>query len=329
MNRFGGYIVLGILLLVFGGILFWSISQPDPVVEQSFPMEQQISTGDSLGWSGYKITSVVVLDNAGEADQLWYVGNGAVNRSGLGYATSTGGNWDVQTLDNPIMDRGDDWEYGGLRGMDIEKDGVYKMWYTAENLDDGVARLGYATSTNGESWTRSAQNPILDAEGWYAAGIDSPTVLKVGTTYHMWFSGRASEDGPYAIGHATSTNGINWTVDPAPVFTGQAEWDAYSVFDPHVEYRNGLYEMWFSGMPDDNSLSAIGRAYSDNATAWAEDVDNNPLIGNRDAGIVEPFFQYFNDKYRVWLTVASDPGKEEELYYTTWPQEIAEGINPL
>ncbi|MBI4317176.1 MAG: hypothetical protein HY675_01695 [Chloroflexi bacterium] len=87
----------------------------------------------------------------------------------------------------------------------VLKDGpVYRMWfsYGARTMDDGI---GYAESADGISWAEDPNNPVFhktDGVGWRAARTYTPSVLKVGSTYKMWFTG---VDGGrnYAIGLAT------------------------------------------------------------------------------------------------------------------------------
>jgi len=64
----------------------------------------------------------------------------------------------------------------------------------------------------------------LDAERYLGA------VVEVDGTYHMYFSGRTGGSGVLnlEIGHATSTDGVTWVMDPAnPVMTlgDPGEWD--------------------------------------------------------------------------------------------------------
>jgi parallel beta-helix repeat protein len=75
-----------------------------------------------------------------------------------------------------------DWD--GLRVMQpmVVKDGSnYYMWYVGYNSSD-PAKIGFAFSSDGISWTKGHGNPILAG----ATKVWTPSVLKVGSTYHMW-----------------------------------------------------------------------------------------------------------------------------------------------
>jgi len=104
---------------------------------------------------------------------------------GVIFDLGSGGEWD----DNIISD----WQF-------INDNGVYRMVYTGH--DGSTYRIGYATSGDCITWTKSESNPILDiGSGWENAGIYHPYFIKDGTTYKMWYSGWGSVD---QIGYATS-----------------------------------------------------------------------------------------------------------------------------
>jgi hypothetical protein len=124
------------------------------------------------------------------------------------------------------------------------------MWYTGFN-SEWIGRIGYATSPNGVAWTKYGSNPVLGvgaAGSWEDDVVRVPTVIKEGGTYHMWYTGY---DGMTArIGHATSSDGINWTKDPAnPVLDvgTPGAWDWLQVYGPSVVKVGGEYKLWHSG----------------------------------------------------------------------------------
>ena len=79
----------------------------------------------------------------------------------------------------------------------------------------------------------------------------APNVIKDGSTYKMWYTGKSSA-GPYQIGYATSSDGIAWTKHGAnPIITpaDAGTWDGLPV--QHVGdcavIKNGSnYEMWYT-----------------------------------------------------------------------------------
>jgi len=102
--------------------------------------------------------------------------------------------------------------------------GLFQMWYNWNSYD-----VGYATSTNGVDWT--PYNPSSPGQWGYIVyqahlgtydqgGVSHMDVIKYQGVYHMYYN--AMPTSGYAelvIGHATSTDGINWTQYPTPAMT--------------------------------------------------------------------------------------------------------------
>ncbi|MCS6800386.1 MAG: hypothetical protein RMM58_07890 [Chloroflexota bacterium] len=87
--------------------------------------------------------------------------------------------------------------------------------------------------------------------GYDTLGVATPSVIKDGATYKMWFTGLG--DNPpataQAIGYAESPDGIRWTRPfTAPVFVGQGppSNDRF-VIEPTVLKEGPLYHMWYFG----------------------------------------------------------------------------------
>src|SRR6266700_4414299 len=83
---------------------------------------------------------------------------------------------------------------------------------------------------------------------------DDPTVVTVGTTYYMWYTGYAEDGAAPAIFLATSTDGTNWVRanGGSPVLQGTAgAFDADGVYGADVVYDPtdtlAPYKMWYSG----------------------------------------------------------------------------------
>ena len=111
---------------------------------------------------------------------------------------------------------------------------------------------------------------IRNPSRWDGLRIETPSVVKVGQTYHMYYSGTNTANataGTYQIGHATSTDGTNWTKDPDnPVVKGQVtnsfQWGYQGVGEPGIVYNpaNKTYYLYYSGMKYDSSNPTLGLA---------------------------------------------------------------------
>jgi predicted GH43/DUF377 family glycosyl hydrolase len=86
------------------------------------------------------------------------------------------------------------------------------MWYFGGDQND-VKQIGYATSSDGLSWTKYAGNPVLTVGNpgeWDETEAGGPRVVYDGATYHLWYHGYSGTCCD-SIGYATSPDGVNWT----------------------------------------------------------------------------------------------------------------------
>jgi len=102
-------------------------------------------------------------------------------------------------------------------------------------------------------WKNYPGNPILEpgVKGqWDSWTLATMNVLKVGNTCHIYYEAGSKGVIDFQIGHAVSTDGINWVKDPAnPVipFGQRDEWDGAETWDPFVLYEDGIFKMWYGG----------------------------------------------------------------------------------
>ena len=208
-------------------------------------------------------------------------------------ALPTGMSW-VKDAGNPVAP-------AGLCGVAapsdpavvVESTDNYKMYFTTHPGTNG-AQIYLATTTDGgQSWTcENGGSPVLPvgASGaWDAVRVVNPAVIKDGSDYKMWYTGRDAA-GHNQIGYATSSDGVAWTKygsNPVlPVGLGTA-WDSQLVRDPAVvKDGSGTYHMWYSGTAN-WPYFAIGHATSsDGGVTWTKDASNpvlTPTSGSWDA----------------------------------------------
>jgi hypothetical protein len=128
------------------------------------------------------------------------------------------GSWEAEKVGRPSV---------------LYEGGVYKMWYDGQV--GGVRHVGYATSTDGLSFTRHPANPVF----MNAGAID---VKKIGGVYVMVRESAAGTD------FATSPDGICW-VDRGKLFgLSGAGYDQYGQVTPFLDVNSGNLEgVWFGG----------------------------------------------------------------------------------
>ena len=101
------------------------------------------------------------------------------------------GEW-VKYTGNPVLDVGSTWDaYSVSDPAVLLENGTYKIWFNGWGGGPTNA-IGFATSTNGLSWTPSGANPVLSgtASGWDQGGVRAASVILEGGTYKMWYTGK-------------------------------------------------------------------------------------------------------------------------------------------
>ena len=142
-----------------------------------------------------------------------------------------------------------------------------------------VEQTGLAFSTDGLFWTRYGTQPILipsgDISQWDGQYIYQGSILIINGVFHYFYSGSNGQpigsDGnttAHGIGHAYSTDGINWTLDADnPIFyiLDGVTWRNNRTYTPDVIYgpfcdaSGCVAKMWFTGA-DSSDTRAIGFA---------------------------------------------------------------------
>jgi PKD repeat protein len=160
----------------------------------------------------------------------------------------------------------------------------YVMYYLAAGEggtpNGSSEQEAMAYSTDGIYWIRYGDEPVLMTSGnvtdWDGKYTYGSTVVRTGSTYHMWYIGADGDPAKgtfyaHGIGHASSSDGLNWTRDPDnPVFhcTDGVAWRNVNTHAPSVIYDPSNFsghgdpyplKMWFAGSNGTNDT--IGYAW--------------------------------------------------------------------
>ena len=129
----------------------------------------------------------------------------------------------------------------------VLRDGAeWRAWYTAWGGDERALgagrveqvhfRIGQATSPDGLVWTRRpganerGAAVGLGADGGVdAVSVGHPSVVKAGTTYHLWYE--AYDGRTWRIAHARSTDGAAWQKGGVALEPG-ARWTRWACVTP-------------------------------------------------------------------------------------------------
>jgi predicted GH43/DUF377 family glycosyl hydrolase len=238
--------------------------------------DQGIVTFPTAAWDEFISAPDVIKD--GSTYKMWYTGY-TVNSTDLQTLFTDLNSVSLSSAD--ISTLLSDFFNGNIAGLRSEIVTLSLEPTIANILTDALAlalnsapAIGYATSTNGTSWTQDPSNPVMvtNSGGWDNLGIMTPSVVKNGLTYEMWYSGidvgaglltgltgatsisdiqTALRSGVnVAIGYATSTDGETWDEYATPVLEQgiSTDWDCCGVFAPSVVMNaNGSYDMWYTG----------------------------------------------------------------------------------
>jgi predicted GH43/DUF377 family glycosyl hydrolase len=272
-----------------------------------------VVTGVS-GWeSGGVQSPSVILD--GFIYKMWYSGTDANGFTRIGYATSTDSVTWSKYAGNPVLDvTASAWDSNIVGAPSVIKDGgTYKMWYTGANAGV-IGRIGYATSPDGITWTKSLSNPVLNVGGagsWDEIGVLTPSVVKEGSMYKMWYTGRQNDSstlGLLSIGYATSSDGINWTpYGSNPIMTKNVSgFDNRGVGGTSVIGAMGGYTMYYAGFENGSLLSEIGMAASTDGINWARQAASVLQVGSptswEEKGVGDPAVLLTGGITQMWYT---------------------------
>jgi predicted GH43/DUF377 family glycosyl hydrolase len=184
---------------------------------------------------------------------MWYSAQTA-DHSAIGYATSPDGVHWKRMSDKPVLAPTVPWEKAAAICADVMWDKeakLYKMWYSAGPQAESDA-MGYATSPDGMTWTKSAKNPIFNGDPkipWEQERGVGGHVEKLGDWYYNFYIG-FHDIGHAQLGVARSRDGIaGWERLPEnPIIRlGGGGWDndscykAYTIFDGHK------WMLWYGG----------------------------------------------------------------------------------
>jgi len=187
---------------------------------------------------------------------MWFTGQTPTN-SAIGYARSTDGiNWQ-RARATPVLSPVSAWEGVAVMAPNVlwdQDQKLYRMWYSGGEQYEPNA-VGYATSTDGLSWERRADNPILRPDPgsvWESARVTAAQVLKHGAYYYAFYIGFSDVDHA-AIGLGRSLDGItNWVRHPDnPIIRpGEFGWDSSACYKPFAIFTRGRWMLWYNGRRD-------------------------------------------------------------------------------
>lgn len=267
-----------------------------------------LTQGGSGAFDEGKVGPLQIVKMGAADYRMWYEGlNSAFNLAKVGYATSTDGTSWTKYGSNPVFTATETWENSEVCPGTVLWDaaaGVFKMWYHG-GFNSQPRKIGYATSTDGISWTRgNGSLPVLEpgaASSWDESSVADACVIRMGPAdYRMWYLGKNAAN-VEAVGYATSSDGVSWSKSGSnPVFqSGTAgAWDDGNLFGLWVVRRpcdRAGFHGWYvadDGVVASATATGIGYAWSADGVTWVRG-KNNPVLAGRtspEEWISDPVF---------------------------------------
>jgi|GEM_PF-3759013 hypothetical protein len=202
------------------------------------------------------------VDYDGTTYRMWYAAftDGELGHH-IGLATSTDGKKWNRHGNAPVLSPGGPGEWGAVSIMApavIVDGNQFHMWYKVGFSQ--TPNFGYATSSDGITWSKSANNPCKIPVNQ----VYSFDMVKDGASFRMVYHGSAGNpEGDYF--HATSSDGINWNNTPSTpiIMPGGIGSSDEAIFRPTIAWGDaGKLVMWYSaGYSIPDSPSSIHFAY--------------------------------------------------------------------
>jgi predicted GH43/DUF377 family glycosyl hydrolase len=214
---------------------------------------------------------------------------------------------------NPLLRNGPeavDFQKTGPRVVLKEGTSTYRLWYEAVG-SNGLTSVGYATSSDGLTWTKQAA--VLSPGGatsWERDEVSPNSILYEGGVYKLWYhgggyfmGGGGTRYGNGRIGYATSPDGITWTKyagNPVLDIGAGGGFDDEQVAEPRVIKLGATYRMYYTGRNATAKRQSLGMANSSDGIAWTKDARSPILDTNRWGNYWGGAFFYENGLWLLW-----------------------------
>jgi hypothetical protein len=198
--------------LVSADGIAWETVAEEPVLENSQVPDALETFTTAFLTAGYR-------EGGGSWVAYGYTFEGQFSEGSIWRASAPAldGQWKVDS--RPALQRGDEGSWDSLRVAEpsvVRTDEELLLFYTGFD-EDGVGRIGLATSTDGTSWTKH-DGPVFEGvDEWDGGSVGNPQVVETSDGLVMAYR---TEAGGFAFGLARSSDGVAWeTSEQNPIMT--------------------------------------------------------------------------------------------------------------
>ncbi|MBI5573744.1 MAG: right-handed parallel beta-helix repeat-containing protein [Elusimicrobia bacterium] len=187
----------------------------------------------------------------------------------------------------------------------LKENNTYYLFYGELNVGDNAMWVNLATATAVTGpYGKYGTVHNINLQTWMSHAVYPGCVLKVATTYFMYYHGDdANLDPNRYIGVSTSTNLYNWSphYNNPVLSTGLAgSPDSQMATNPSVIYKDSQFIMWYIGY--NGSVNSVCRSTSTDGYNW-EKYSGNPVLSPNGEEVniedVSVIFDTATAKYRM------------------------------
>lgn len=228
------------------------------------PYLHYAESADGLTWTKY--ASNPLLSNVeqpfifkdGATYHLYFILHDTVTRMDH-YTSADGLSWTLAQASALTTGAGGAWDDEKLGNSCIWKEGAsdWRMIYEACKTTDHIWKLGYATSSDGNSWSKSGSNPVVSETG----SVGGPFVYKrAASDYWCWAHHSISGTVPTDLCRYLSSNLTTWTRNPISntLVRGAGEGNSGSVgqlADPSIIEVSGTTYLFYGANADGSAAT--------------------------------------------------------------------------
>lgn len=210
----------------------------------------------------------------------------------------------LRVSDQPVIQLGElgCFDEHGIFPMNVVRHGKVVYGYTCGwNRKVSVSvdtAIGLAISSDdGLTFERIGTGPVLSASMNEPCLVGDAFVMVIDGIFHMWYifgtgwkiyANETAPDRTYKIGHATSSDGVNWSKEEARQIISDSLGPDESQALPTVIKIDGCYHMFFCYRESFDFRNSTGRGYrlghawSEDLSKWTRDDETPKLDGTPD-----------------------------------------------